>query len=726
MSIQKYILLPILICFLFQVQAQENIIQITEFKEQIKLPLDKIQVLEELGKELSIKEVLSKQYQDDFANYVDAQKALKPFRVYWLKLEFDNQLLQDTDWIFFLGYVTQAKVFVQTYQKRIKANRFAEKKTGIFMPTSDKDIRAGEDNKVHLRLPQRQKTIVYVRFKNEIAYPPELNLYLQTEHSWTLSLANTNLWQGLFQGLLIMMMLHNLFLFIGIKDRTYLYYILYIFIVSLHFARHYEYLNQSLIGEFPEFSFHLSNAIYVGLIFYFQFMRSFLNTANRVPKWDAVMQIWVVACVAFAVILPVFSIFNFELYLSIRNIFHVLYLFMISFFLVVVGFVGDKMGKYFIYGTIFMIVGGFLVVLGNFNIIPFNLYYLLGGIATQLITFSFGLSARFKLLMDEKENMQNQLILQYKRNEMMQDKARRELEQKVRERTQELAQQKEEIETQRDKLEEKSEEIAHAYKGIQDSVRYAQKIQNAILGNPKLITDNFEDAFIMLLPQNIVSGDFYWFAKVPHLFSFRDDYELKILIGADCTGHGIPGAFMTVMANSLLNEVINEGKITDPHQILYELDKRIVSTLQSRRSDKDSKRNDGMDVVILLIDERANKIVYGGAKNPLWYVRNGEMNVIKASKFPVGSTQFRKKKTFESHTIEVQKGDKFYILSDGFQDQLGEVEKRKYLTKRLRNYVLSISHLPMQAQKEKLLEEFYTWQGNVKQTDDVLVMGFEY
>ncbi|MBC8110885.1 MAG: serine/threonine-protein phosphatase, partial [Verrucomicrobia bacterium] len=197
----------------------------------------------------------------------------------------------------------------------------------------------------------------------------------------------------------------------------------------------------------------------------------------------------------------------------------------------------------------------------------------------------------------------------------------------------------------------------------------------------------------------------------------------KIIIVADCTGHGVPAALMTVMGNSILNEIVSQRQIFEPDRILYELDSRITESF-SNENESEQKINDGMDVsVIAFMDD---KIYFAAAKNPLYLIKNNEHIQISGSKFPIGSTQYKKEKVFEKHTIEATKGDKFYLYSDGFQDQFGGETGRKYLSKRFKEYLHKINSLPMKVQLSHLQKEFEEWKGTEnKQTDDILIIGIE-
>ncbi|MGF1533781.1 MAG: SpoIIE family protein phosphatase [Bernardetiaceae bacterium] len=283
------------------------------------------------------------------------------------------------------------------------------------------------------------------------------------------------------------------------------------------------------------------------------------------------------------------------------------------------------------------------------------------------------------------------------------------------------------LKIQERELTEKNDHLANAYEEIRiqrekttASITYAQRIQQAILGNIEQLTSRFADAFVCFLPRDIVSGDFYWFSEAT-------DPEtgdlLKILVAADCTGHGVPGAFMTVMGNDFLDEIVNAQQVTQPVQILERLDKKIVERLHGQQR---SNVRDSMDISILVLHPSRNTVSVAGAKNPILRIRDGKATLIKGSPFSLGSLPYKgRPKTFTQQTLEVSEGDVFYLYSDGFQDQFGGEDNCKYLSKRFRDFLIQHSHLPMGLQKEALLHELHTWRKDRQQTDDILVIGIQ-
>jgi serine phosphatase RsbU (regulator of sigma subunit) len=221
------------------------------------------------------------------------------------------------------------------------------------------------------------------------------------------------------------------------------------------------------------------------------------------------------------------------------------------------------------------------------------------------------------------------------------------------------------------------------------------------------------DHFVLYKPLDIVSGDFYWVSR-------KDN--LQIIIAADCTGHGVPGAFMSMLGVTMLNELILAKNIVMPDQILNSLRGEIMKTL--KQSEEEDKVKDGMDMAVCVIDFTTSKLYFAGANNPLYLIRGKELIHYRPDKMPV-AIHYRMG-DFTMQTIDLQKGDCFYIFSDGYADQFGGPDQRKFMTGQLKEALLSMSELPMIKQGEKLNEMFIQWQGDNPQVDDVTLIGVRY
>lgn len=273
-----------------------------------------------------------------------------------------------------------------------------------------------------------------------------------------------------------------------------------------------------------------------------------------------------------------------------------------------------------------------------------------------------------------------------------------------------LQHQKQEIEKANADLNTANVQISEKNKEITDSINYAKRIQEAILPEKKHLAALLPQSFILYLPKDIVSGDFYWFTRKGS----------RILIAAaDCTGHGVPGAFMSMIGNDKLHQVITEKGITTPGEVLKELDKRLITVLNQ---DETSANKDGMDIGLLSIDLQSRSISFAGANRPLYHFSDSRLHEIKGTKLPVAGGIYGTK-DFVTHTINALEGDTFYIFSDGFADQFGGEHGKKLTTNRFKQLLNDVQPLTMDEQLEKLNEAFSEWRGNCEQLDDVLVIG---
>ena len=261
---------------------------------------------------------------------------------------------------------------------------------------------------------------------------------------------------------------------------------------------------------------------------------------------------------------------------------------------------------------------------------------------------------------------------------------------------------------------EKNKKIEQQNISITDSIRYAKRIQTAVL--PDKQTCKSFDYFIYFAPKDIVSGDFYW---VHHF----EKQKRLIFIAADCTGHGVPGAFMSMLGTSFLNEIVAKLDINHADSILNLLRQYVISTLsQGLREGDREERKDGMDMALASIDLKTMKLEFSGANNPLVFIRNGELTEYKPDKMPIGA-YVKQDIPFQRTEIQLQPGDTFYLFSDGYIDQFGGPNGRKFMKKNFKEYLLSIHHLPMEEQKEILRNEMNSWMEGYEQIDDQIVIG---
>ncbi|WP_375558914.1 response regulator [Bernardetia sp. OM2101] len=295
---------------------------------------------------------------------------------------------------------------------------------------------------------------------------------------------------------------------------------------------------------------------------------------------------------------------------------------------------------------------------------------------------------RLKESITEKEQLHQKL-----------ERYSRDLEKTIEERTNEITVQKEIIEAKN--------------QSITESINYAKRIQDAALPRVEEIKESIPKSFIYFKPRDIVSGDFYWFVK---------EGNKIIVTAADCTGHGVPGAFMSLIGNDLLNEIVSARGVIESDKILNELHDSVRKALRQ----EENRSRDGMDLALCVIDTENKKLQFSGAKNPLVYFKNGEMTVIKGDKYPIGGVQFQLDRHYTRHEVDLSEPIMLYIFSDGYQDQFGGEKSEKFMSKNFKLLLKEIHEKPVEEQKQILDEKFKAWKGERSQIDDILVMGMRF
>ena len=285
-----------------------------------------------------------------------------------------------------------------------------------------------------------------------------------------------------------------------------------------------------------------------------------------------------------------------------------------------------------------------------------------------------------------------------------------------------LAAQNDEINRQKNKIEFQSNELKKAFEQISDknhkinrSITYASRIQSAMLSHWDKIQLFLPESFVFFKPRDIVSGDFYWFRELNH------NSNKLALAAVDCTGHGIPGAFMSVIANEQLHEIVDLKHLESPEQVLAELHHGVRNALKQ----SETNNKDGMDMAFCTIDMENKVLEYAGARNPLIYIKNNELNQIAGDRKSIGGFPNVDKKEFKKHKVSLTEPTTFYIYSDGFQDQFGGDKGDKFMVEKFKNLLFEIHHLPIDEQVNQLEETFQQWKGSYPQVDDLLVIGFK-
>lgn len=496
---------------------------------------------------------------------------------------------------------------------------------------------------------------------------------------------------GIYFGILIFVFLLNLFLYFSLKERSnfyYLFYILGLFILQLSLEGYgYEFL-------WPD-SIYLANhanpiCATFSILALLMFCREFLSLRSNLPGIDRVMRfLSYFLIILFFLAMPnlkwmykfsILSINSLALLLNIVIIPIAIYLWR----------KGYKAARFFTTAFVILVITVFIFILRNFGAIPNNFFVeksLQFGSATEVILLSLAIVDKFRLFKDQAYDRLVEI------NDMK-SRANVELERKVSERTRELREQKEIVEV-------KNREIT-------ESIEYARRIQNGLLPSSKLFSSLYPKAFVLYLPKDIVSGDFYWIDQVG---------KRKYFAAVDCTGHGVPGAMVSVMGFNHLNRCLNEHNLHRPGEILDKLTSLMAGSFRK----SELTIYDGMDIALCCLDEESMTLEYAGANNPIYLVSGGVLIEYKATKQAIGYSE--EVKPFINEAIPVKKGDWIYVFSDGFADQFGGPKNKKFRYKDFKLLLESIHALSPAEQSAKLQNSFREWKGKGEQLDDVCVMG---
>lgn len=615
-----------------------------------------------------------------------ANPGTKQHNYIWGKIIIENKLPKEYNGVLFLGnrYINQADVYV------ISGNKTTHKRAGTHVRGSQKDINIDRNMpKVMLALKPGERKTFFIRFQNLNGKPISINLQVQKQSYWRGFIQERNLIQGLFQGAVGLILLYNLFLYLLSHDRVYLYYTAYLLFTGMYFFNFYGFVNELWLPEYPWlfYDVYLLSTVLIP-IFYLQFIRVYLNSRQVMPRWDRIMVIWIFVRFAelgvMEVILHLGNDFN-----LVHN-YHRQYALMEAGFFVVLAFVflqtKVKTAIFLFAGVVILHIG---LVISILKTSYYGNFYFQAGSLLEILCFSLGLGYRIKRNEKDKVEAQAEVI-------RIQEHANKYLEDKVKERT-----------TQ---LEGLNGELTKKNNDLHASMRYAHKLQKGVLPFDTRVQQLLPEHFIFYQPRDIVSGDFYWVEEVDNK---------TIVVVADCTGHGIPGAMMSMLGSSALTDIILNKKIIEADIILNKLSKIIEFIL---RQDQSNIR-DGMDIGVCIIDKDKRKLEFAGAHHALYYFQAGEMAVVKGSPISIGG--FQQEKIFEKNTITLQNETVIYMCSDGYQDQFGGPKDKKFMKSRLRELLTSIHLLPMLRQKEILETTLQHWmqEGKSKQTDDILVLG---
>ncbi|MCS7005648.1 MAG: SpoIIE family protein phosphatase [Cytophagales bacterium] len=692
-----------------------------------------LDILADTSAALSFEEVSSAPFSNRFTLNVKENPnfGYRPYP-YWVRFSFRSNE-EKTMWLEF-SYPITDHIEVYITDERENTTRFT---AGDCLPFHYRPIE--HQNFIfpfHIKANQLYTCYLKIQTEGTVVVPLTLwkpSAFLQNAIYYQMG-------QGIYVGIIVAMIFYNLFLFFSLRDITYLYYIGCIISIGM--------FTMSITGQSYQFLWPNSPnwnnrtiPFFVGTmgIFLGLFSRKFLNLSALASRTDKVMIVHT-ALFCFVPVLSFFLPYRVVIYFAI-------FFGLGSIILCIVAGIQSWMRKYiparfFLLAWTAFLVGMFIQAFRSLGIFPSNTFTLYAsqiGSALEVVLLSLAIADRINVLKSElaQKELEKERILR----EQEQEKQKlillknQELEILVAERTKELLQrhdeikqineelqiQKEELEASREFVRQQNEKLTKALhqvaqynQKITDSIRYAKRIQEAILPEETFLRQHLADYFVMYRPRDIVSGDFYWATQKGNYF---------YLALADCTGHGVPGAFMSVVGATFLNQVIVFENETSPNKILELVNQHIMLFLHQDKNKKESTR-DGMDITLVRIDSQKQELVFTGARTSLFYVRNGEIFEVKGDNTAIGGGQYSFTKLLQEHVIETE-NTLFYIFSDGYIDQFGGEHDKKYSKKRLKERILEWHHLHFEEQRKNFIKEFVEWQGNTDQVDDVTLIGFK-
>ncbi len=656
---------------------------------------------------------------------------------FWIKLDVTPGKLAKTNYFFTLNYPLLDSIHIY---RPGSGTQWELTALGDMYPFSSRAI----DHRLFLYdldLAEKQPTTYYIRVRTSSSVVLPMDILTSREIQ---QLDNRfDLAYGILYGILLVMILYNLFVYFALRDVNYLFYPLAITGSFLFFFSNSGHLSQYLLYNDPWWANKLM-IVCMGLLSVASaiFAGSFLNLKAYSKTLYAIL-----AGALCTGVLTIVLAFCIEYSIAIRL---AMFLLLIqAMILLVCGMYcwkkGNKSARFFVTGWFVYLLGGMAIAMRNIGLLPHNLltsHAVEIGSALEVIFLSLALSDKYRLLRIINDKNQQEALLQ-------QQQANEALERKVQERTAEINLQKGELEAHRDSIEKQNRilevinfEIQRHSEKLTSSIQYAKRIQEAILKHEDKIARLFPQHFILYKPRDIVSGDFYWLAEVQVLRPVtqkvnagagggifyperREEYSTKIILAAiDCTGHGVPGAFMSLIGDALLNQIVNEKKITSPDLILNHLH----TSLRSMLHQDQLHSHDGMDIALCVIDKGERTLEFAGARNPLVLFRHkqpgapAEMEVIKGDRFSIGSAR-KEARSFSRHTIRLDCPVTLYMFSDGYQDQFGGEKNKKFMAGHFKNLLATVHNLPMPEQKEVLETTMLNWMHGTEQVDDMLVVG---
>ncbi|AFM04339.1 serine phosphatase RsbU, regulator of sigma subunit [Bernardetia litoralis DSM 6794] len=664
---------------------------------------------------------------------------------YWLRISIKNPLYSTQKLLVPTGFIDSVTLFMEEVE-----GVYSTQLGGSLIPRSERGVKRGGISVSALEIPAQTTKTFFFRLHSSTKLSSQDARYslrrwftAYTPDGYEAEFLTARSFHNFFYGAIWVMLIYNLLVFIALRDRQYVFYVIYNFLVFIYIFSNIGQLGELFLMEYPRFDVGIR--LFSGILSVFallMFGKDHLKTIIFAPRWHRFIQVLVYITLGITTL-------YFLRFWHLGRILTTIILPLSLIALLFAGFKsyyeGHKNVKYFLWGNSFFVIAITIYSLELLLFIDASRYLetvVLASITLQMALFSYGLAATFN--QTRKQLIHNKLQ-QEREKQILIEAKNKELEEKVTQRTNDLTEKailleekQVEILTQSEQLQLQSDEISHQHKQMTDSIRYAEKIQQAILPSQETLHQTFEKHFVIFRPKDIVSGDFYWTATIqtaaPSIIPRRSPIEIqrgevsrKIIAAVDCTGHGVPGAFMSVIGIILLNEIVHLKNTYNSDEILESLHKQIQKALR-----QDEKANaDGMDVALCIVEETTEneRIVYfTGAKRPLYYAENekdkkSKLQTLQGTRKSIGGIT-RKEKAFVCEKIQLQKGAKLYLTSDGLIDQ-PNAKGKKIGSRKFEETLQEILHLPMEEQYVALMEMLDLHQQDTAQRDDITVIGIE-
>lgn len=675
--------------------------QLWSFQTRFDLPSRHLSksatIVEDESHSLSVEDILNNNFE---SSQIFETKSDNPYldftsSTYWLKLKIDGDSLGTDPFYFQTARPLTNQLSLSIYDENLDLVYIYE--TGDDYPFKS---RAFQHFKfffpIQLKASNSYTIIVKATSDGEIL---KLPLKYWRVEDLTAFIGLENFFLGLYYGLFILVIVLFSFFGVALKQRLYLYFVIYVFILGVFQLSLDGLAFQYLWPESPWLGNHaILIAAAISMLMMLFYVRHFIDFSIQ-PKWYQKVYYFFMVIISICLFISFTEGRAYALMFPILNGISFIAILYILLGIYIRSRQGQQTELALLGAFLFLCIGAILFITSNVDII--NSEFLANnalkiGSAGEVTFLSLALASRYRKTQQEKIEAQEEANSRLIEVNELKEAQTEKLEKQVAERTIELRR--------------TNDELSEVNKEIINSINYAQRLQNAILPSQKLFVQTFKDSMVLYKPKDIVSGDFYWMEEADDLVFFAV---------ADCTGHGVPGAMVSVLGHNSLNRCINEFELRDAAKILDTLSELVENTLNKY----DSKVNDGMDIALCVWDKK-DKLQFAGANNPLYLYRNGELIETKGDKQPIG--RFENRKPFNTHHVTLEKGDSIYLFSDGYADQFGGEKGKKLKTSNFKKLLAKINNKDSENIKTELASFYEEWRGREDQIDDVCVMNVKF